>query len=396
MYKKLFTILLGSLFLPAAAQQDGFWDKERAFTKEIIVGAGKRAVINTEEFPVGTTEVVYRITLLDENQQMANSLVSVLKAIPDPTGISQGSAGAVLLLSKISGDDKCKYAIFSNADWAAAYKENGSTEKACLAQNKPLNKDAKRLSINKSTCLRSNAMWFGLESNNWIMNQRIVLEVVPWVDNKSSRGWTIENRKAIISLCKTTDLAKKLPDADDYCVCVLDKLQNKYRSNEYQALLAAEKTKAFRDAGNSCYTETNASGTIYDRQRAEAALLTKQQKFAEAIAKLKPIIEEGRAKVVDYNALALNYIFTKQYDKAIKLLKEAEKMDTTELLTQLNFAHAYLLKGNYSQAKGIYKKYKPQNVTDTLAWTAKVKSDFEAFEKAGLPSEDFDNILKSL
>jgi len=43
---------------------------------------------------------------------MANSLVSVLKSIPDPTGISQGSAGAVLLLSKISGEDKCKYAIF--------------------------------------------------------------------------------------------------------------------------------------------------------------------------------------------------------------------------------------------------------------------------------------------
>jgi hypothetical protein len=27
--------------------------------------------------------------------------------------------------------------------------------------------------------------------------QKIILEV-PWVDNKLSRGWTVENRKAII------------------------------------------------------------------------------------------------------------------------------------------------------------------------------------------------------
>jgi hypothetical protein len=38
---------------------------------------------------LGTTELIFRITLLDDNQQMAGSLVSLLKAIPDPTGISQ-------------------------------------------------------------------------------------------------------------------------------------------------------------------------------------------------------------------------------------------------------------------------------------------------------------------
>jgi hypothetical protein len=42
---------------------------------------------------------------------MASSLVSVLKAIPDP-GISQGSAERFYRVSKISGDDKCKYAVF--------------------------------------------------------------------------------------------------------------------------------------------------------------------------------------------------------------------------------------------------------------------------------------------
>ena len=109
-----FLIFIVSIFIhfQSFAQQDGYWDKERATTKEEVLSARKRIVINTEDLPIGTTEVVFRITLLDENQQMANSLVSVLKAIPDPTGISQGSAGAILLLSKISGDDTFKYAIF--------------------------------------------------------------------------------------------------------------------------------------------------------------------------------------------------------------------------------------------------------------------------------------------
>ena len=227
------TLLFISLLITAlsTAQSDGYWDKERATAKQIIVSARQRIIIPIEELPTGTTEIVYRITLLDENQQLSNSLVSILKAIPDPTGISQGSAGAVFLLSKIAGDDKCKYAIFNNKEIALDYKKDGNVDKACLYQNKPVNKDAKRLSIKSSTCFKSGLMWFGFESKNWIMNQRIILEVVPWVDTKLSRGWSVENRKNILSICKSTDLSKKLPDAeaDDYCVCVLDKIQNQFK-----------------------------------------------------------------------------------------------------------------------------------------------------------------------
>ena len=70
------------------------------------------------DLPVGTTEFVYRITVLDENQKLTSSLVSVLKAIPDPSGISQGTAGAIHLTSAISGDDKCTFALFQEANAA--------------------------------------------------------------------------------------------------------------------------------------------------------------------------------------------------------------------------------------------------------------------------------------
>jgi hypothetical protein len=75
---KIVFLLFASIFI-SFAQQDGYWDKERATTKEVIVSARDRIVIKTDDFPVGTTELIYRITLLDDNQKIANSLVSLLK-----------------------------------------------------------------------------------------------------------------------------------------------------------------------------------------------------------------------------------------------------------------------------------------------------------------------------
>lgn len=391
--------LLLLLFTSAIqAQTDGYWDKDRATAREIIVPAGNRAVIKTEDFPIGTTEIVYRITILDENQQLANSLVSLLKSIPDPTGISQGSAGAVFIISKISGDDKCRYGIFTTAENAAKYKETGKPEKTCLFQDTPISKEVKVLSAEKLACLNPNSsnLWFAFESNNWILKQKIVVEVVPWVDRKLSRGWTPENKKSVVALCKTSDLAKRIPDADEFCICILDKFQKNFKYTEYQRMLAAEKSKAFKDYGKLCLTETDASSAIYDALREQAADFIKEGQYGDAIAKLHVIVSENKATSEDYNAIGNSYLFTKQYDKAIKFLQEGEKLDATELSIKLNLAHAYLLNDDYSTAKKIYRKYQSQNVMDSLSWKDKVKADFEAFKKAGLPSDDFEKVLSLL
>lgn len=378
------------------SQKDGYWDKERATTKEIVVSARDRIVLKTEDLPVGTTEIVYRITLLDENQQMANSLVSVLKSIPDPTGISQGSAGAVFLMSKISGDDTCTYALFTSAESSKKYIEDGKTDKACYAQEEPLSKDAKRLSLDKSSCLGQNVstIWFGFHSKNWLLKQKIVLEVVPWVDTKLNRGWNQDNKNEIISLCKTSTMAQKMANSDDFCVCILDKIMKQYRYTEFQKLLAIEKTKVYKDFGNACYKDADISKNVYNDLRKQVALLIKQQKYNEAIPKLNTIINDGKATALDYSSIGYCYILTKQYAKALKFLQEGEKLDDTELLVKLNLAHVYLVSNNYSDAKTIYKKYQDQNVTDSLSWKEKTKSDFALFEKAGLPSKDFEKVLK--
>ncbi|QKJ63851.1 M48 family metallopeptidase [Flavobacterium sp. M31R6] len=397
MKKKYFLLFIALQFsINAFSQQDGYWDKDRSTTKEINVSARDRIIIKTEDLPLGTTEIVYRITLLDENQQLASSLVSVLKSIPDPTGISQGSAGAVFVLSKISGDDKCTYAIFSDDKLAAEYKDSGKTLESCLIQDEPVSKDAKRLSVDKSSCLNGNStvLWFGFESKNWIMKQKIILEVVPWVDKKLSRGWSLDNRKSIIDQCKTSNLAQKMVNSDNFCVCVLDKIQTKYKYQEFQKLLPVERSKVFKDAGDNCFGETSTSSAVYADLRKEASLLIKKGKYGDAIEKLGVIINDGKATVLDYNAIGSSYLLTKQYGKALKYLKDGEKLDDTELLIQLNLAHAYLLNDNYKEAKKIYKKYQNQNVTDSLSWTQKTEQDILAFKKAGIQNEDFEKVLK--
>jgi hypothetical protein len=380
------------------SQQDGYWDKDRSTSKEISVSARDRIVIKTEELPLGTTEIVYRITLLDENQQLANSLVSVLKSIPDPTGISQGSAGAVFVMSKISGDDKCTYGVFSNNKAALEFKDSGKTLESCLFQSEPVSKDAKRLSVEKSSCLSGNPsfLWFGFESKNWIMKQKIILEVVPWVDKKLNRGWNLDNRKSIIEQCKTSNMAQKMTNSDNFCVCVLDKIQEKYKYLEFQKLLAVERNKAFKDSGDFCFGETNTSKAIYSDLRKEATLFMNKGKYGDAIDKLIVIINDGKATVIDFNSIGSCYLYTKQYGKALKYLAEGEKLDASELLIQLNLAHAHLLNDNSKEAKKIHKKYQNQNVTNNLSWIQKTEKDFQSFKKVGIQSDYFDKILKML
>lgn len=395
--KTLFFTLSCSLFyFSVFAQQDGYWDSARATKKEIVVSARDRIVVKTDDLPIGTTEIVFRITLLNENQETAKSLVSVLKAIPDPTGISQGSAGAVFLLSKISGNDKCTYALFSNEVTATIYQKSGETKKGCFVQQESISKDAHRLSKDKSTCLHSNTIWFGFESKNWIMNQKIILEVVPWVNTKLSRGWSITNKKLLLNQIKADDLLKNLSNSDVMCFCVIEKLQKEYTFQEIQELLPAEKTKKINDLGAICFEKTGESKTVYLNLRNQISELMKQENYGEAISKLKTIITDKKATVSDYQTIGFAFIVTKQFDKAVKQLKVGEKLDDTDLLIKMNLAHAYLFKKDFRAAKSIHKKYQSQNVTDSLAWAEKVKLDFEVFKKAGLVSKDFEKVMRIL
>lgn len=384
------------LLAPHVCAQNGYWDKERATSKEIIVPAGERVVIKTENFPLGTTEFVYRITVLDENQQMAGSLVSLLKSIPDPSGISQGSAGAVFLLSKISGDDKCKYALFTDKDKSEVYRASGKPEKACIYQNNPVSKEVK-LVTGRSLCLNSPIVYFGFESDNWIMKQKIVLEVVPWVDKKASSGWTNENKKAVLELCETSGLAQLMIDAEPLCTCILDQFTFKYTHAEYQKLLLEEKAKAFRDFGDNCLDSKSANKGLLSAIRSQSVQHFAAARYDKAIDLMNSaIFANGNANSRDYYNQGLSYLYSRQFSKARQSLDEAEKLDGSDLLIKLAKAHALLLSDDFSRARDIYRKYKGENVNTTTSWKERVKKDFADLRKAGLDSRDFEKIAKIL
>ena len=395
MNKILYTVSALLFSATFYAQTDGFWDKERATTKEISLSAGKRALIKTEDLPVGTTEFVYRITLLDEGQKLTSSLVSVLKAIPDPTGISQGTAGAIQLTSAISGDDKCTYALFQEANAANVFFKDGKTDKACFEQKEKVNKEAKLIS-SSSLCLTNLPnLWFGFESQNWLMNQKIVLEVVPWVDYKASRGWDKTTKNEILTIAKKLPVVSKLTKKDQFYAVFIENMAKKFTYRDFLQLLAVEKNNAIDKLTEESLKSTGELKAYYDITREKSFVAFQKGNYEEAITIISSeMMAKNRATYIDYEILGDYYLFSKQFTKAEETYNKGLKLNPSEIHFQLNLAHIYLFTDRISDAKDIHKKYAHESLSNGKTWIAQTKLDFTTFEKHELPTDSFKKILR--
>ncbi len=400
MLKKLyFMIPMVAMTFAAAQSKDGYWDNIRTTNETISLRAGEKKVIKSADFPDGTTEIVYRITILDDNQKLSSSLVSVLKAIPDPTGISQGTAGAVFLVSTISGVDKCKYAIFSDAKEADSFLTTAKKDKACLVQETPINKEARLLKNKGSECFTSKThnLYFAFQSDNWVMKEKIILEVVPWVDNKASRGWDSDTKNEILFLSKTLKVYNSLTGKDTFSVAFLEKIAQKYSYKEFSNLLSIEKSIAIEAATEEALKKTGETKKYYSlfRDRANAAI--NKGNFEDAITIIQSeLIAKNRAESIDYATLGKYFILSKQYDKAEKTLNDAIAKDATDIDLQLQLAHLYMFTDRISESKEIHKKYKTQNINAKTTWVQQTIKDFDLFKKCHLPEDNIKKILRVL
>lgn len=381
-----------------AQSNDGYWDNVRTTNETIILEAGKRKAVQSADFPAGTTEAVFRISLLDDNQKISSSLVSLLKAIPDPSGISQGTAGAVFLLSTITGEDKCKFYVFTNETDALQFEKSGTTKNACFAQETPVNKAAKLLSEDSKCMLATpKKLWFAFESDNWVMKQKIVLEVVPWVDNTLKSGWSTQAKKELLKTIQQSDIALKIANKDLWFGTFLELFTKKYTYAEYQKLLAVEKAKAMETISEESLMKSGQLNGYMDSLRKEAQQLRFSNKTPEAILAIqKEIIDKKRATATDYGLLGSLYLSTKQFVKAEEAYLKAVGLDKTALHYQLQLAHVYLFTNQLSKAKDIHKKYQSNNLPDGKSWTEQTKADFQEFEKNGFDTSDFKKILRLL
>lgn len=397
MIHKILTLLVFSTTF-SFAQQDGFWDKERAFTKEIKLSSGNRVVVKIDDLPEGASEFVYRISLIDENSKITNSLASVLKMIPDPTGISQGTAGALTLTNSFSGDDTCLFGIFTSEKSSNQFLVDGKLDKACYAIKEPVNKDSKVISIKNTKCFENApSIWFAFENKNWVLSTKIVLEVVAWVDVKASRGWNLETKKELISIGKKLEWYKKSPNQDVFLAQFITIFTEKYKFSEFQQLLPVEKTKAIKEVQEIALKKSNQYESYLNTIRVDAVKLYNENKVDKAISKIQDeIIFNKAATAVDYGLLGHFYLFSKQFTKAEEYLNKAIALDKTDLTHQLHLAHVYLFTDRVSEAKDLHNQFKTQNITSQISWINQTKSDFSEFEKKGFPTANFKKIMRIL
>jgi hypothetical protein len=106
------------------------------------------------------------------------------KGSSDPTEISQDTIGAIFLASTISGDDKCKYSIFtSSIDSKIILKPIKKQLMLVSCKSTAVNKDAKLLSAKSGSLHLKLNLWFAFEAIIGLYeSKKIVLEIVPWVN----------------------------------------------------------------------------------------------------------------------------------------------------------------------------------------------------------------------
>lgn len=394
----LFGAVLFSFSISFGQSKEGFWDTSRSTNETILISAGKRKVIKTYDFPVGTTEVVYRISLVDDNQKITSSLVSLLKSIPDPTGISQGTAGALFLASTITGDDKCKFAVFTTEKDALNYEKTGIARNACIVQEEPVNKAANLLS-EKSKCLNQNSgtLWFGFQSDNWVMKEKIILEVVPWINNNLRSGWTTEKKKEILALGQKTVIAQKVANKELFLGNFVSAFVAKYSYYDYNTLLHVEKAKVVDDLAEESLQKSGQLSSFLEAVRDEANELELSDDSTAAITMIqKEIIDRGRAVADDYFFIGKIYLSTKQFVRAEEALLKAVEMNKSNVNYHHKLAHVYMFTDRLSKAKDSHQQLKNNNLDTTKSWNEQTKIDFETFRKNGFDTENFKKILRIL
>ncbi len=273
--------------------------------------------------------------------------------------------------------------------------KEGKTDRACWEQKEKVNKDAK-LITSSSLCLTNLPnLWFGFESQNWVMNQKIVLEVVPWVDYKASRGWDKTVKNEILNTAKKLPVVSKLTKKDAFYAAFLENISKKYTYREFSQLLVVEKNNAIEKLTEESLKETGEVKAYYDIIREKSNAAFQKGNYEEAISILfTEMFAKKRATYLDYQILGDYYLYSKQFTKAEETYNKGIKLNPSEIHFQLNLAHVYLFTNKISESKDIHKKYAHESLSNSKTWIAQTKSDFTTFEKHGLPTDDFKKILR--
>ena len=128
------------------------------------------------------------------------------------------------------------------------------------------------------------------------MGQKIVLEVVPWVDSTLKSGWSTQAKKELLKTIQQSDIALKVANKDLWFGTFLELFAKKFTYAEYQKLLAAEKVKAMETISEESLIKSGQLNSYLESLRKEAQQLRFSNKTPEAIITIqKEIIDKKRA-----------------------------------------------------------------------------------------------------
>lgn len=391
--KSIFTLAIVLFAFTLFGQQSGHWDFNRAIEKSFPLPDTEKKII-TVNLPIGTTQILYRVSFLSPSAEVTNKIAQTLSVAPSLT--IQGASMALNVISTLGGTNKGQYNIFTDYENANKYYL-GLRSTACYVSLADIPGEKNYIELSQNTCLKqgTTTLYFSFYNGNYFYDEQVLLEVVPWIDFEASKGWTLEAKNIFMDYClahMTEDITLK----KEVCGCVLEKFQAEHKVHELGTLTESELETISKQYSEQCIKGTGEHENILNFSRADADLAAEQGDYSKAINAYLEIIKSGSATVGDYNNLGWYYILTKQFLKATKYLKEGEKLDETELIIKGNLAHAYLLSGDLESAKAIYVKYKTQNVDEKTSWCQMVKGDFEALKSKGISCEQFSEILNLL
>jgi hypothetical protein len=401
MTKKLFFIALYFFvtYLGFAQNSEEFWDAKHATTETVKVKAGESFVFKTADLPTGTTEVLYRIKIVETNSKITESLVSILKAIPDPTGISQGTAGVFFLTTTITGKDKFDYALFTSINDANIFVKTKKSNQSCFQSSESSSADSKIINFdNQCFNNKTKNLIFVISSKNWILDQSVLVEVVPFVNKKLARGWKEETKLELLALAKSESIYKSVKNKNGFGLQFKNFIEDRYTYTEFQQLLPIEKTGLKEEAIRFALQKNDELALPMQLARLEAEKALLSNNFVKAINLYQnSIFSKKLAVAKDYYNLSTCFLATKQLENAKNLILEGKSLHPDNLQLQLALANYFLITNNWKECKQIHKAYSNQNLDATTEWSKEAIEKIAVFRLVGLENKTFkklENFLK--
>lgn len=372
------------------AQNKQYWDTTKQFYQKFELPAREKKLIEMN-IPNGTLELVYRISILEINKNISNSLADILGNVPyAPAKIFGGS---INLLSGISGTSKCNYYIFNDKQKANTFISNKNTTSDICYSGEKIVEQYSVLDFGQPCYKNIKKLYIVIENTNLIEKCFVVFEAIPKIDFMVSRGWNENNKTVFLNNCKNIN-SKSNKNINEDCLCVLGKVQEKYSVSEYNKLNIDEKNNIYKNNYNICVNPEKVNLEDYTNQYNKAIDLYNFQKYDSALFIIENLYKTKKEDKDLQHFLGILYLDTKQFTKSLNIMTKLDNEMPDNLAVKIDFAHALLLNNKYEEAKEIYIKHKNENINTEVTWKQQMKEDFERFEQLGINFIKYTKILK--